>query len=71
MGEEKPNADGERRHRERRWVVEPTLAWLSRCRGLLVQYERESANDLGLSQGACALLRYRRTATLSQPGYVR
>ena len=25
----------------RRWVVERTLAWLSKCRGLLVRYEKK------------------------------
>ena len=71
IGEEKLDAAGEPRYPARRWVVERTLAWLSRCRGLLVRYERKSENYLGLLQWACALLWYRRIATLSQPGYVR
>ena len=44
----------------RRWVVERTLAWLSKCRALLVRYDKHSANFLGLLQLACALLWFRR-----------
>lgn len=47
----------------RRWVVERTIAWLSKCRGLLVRYEKSSDNYLGLLQFACALLWYRRLPT--------
>jgi putative transposase len=44
----------------RRWVVERTLAWLSKCRGLLVRYEKHASNCLGLIQLACGLLWFRR-----------
>src|SRR5262249_43192464 len=40
--------------------VERTLAWLSKCRGLLVRYERKSENYLAQLQFACALLWCRR-----------
>jgi putative transposase len=46
----------------RRWVVERTQAWLSKCRGILVRYEKKAANYLALVQFACALLWYRRLA---------
>lgn len=53
-----PRTDPEnRRHRR---VVERTIAWLSKCRGLLIRYEKQAANFLGLLQLACALLWYRR-----------
>lgn len=71
IGEEKLDANGEARYPARRWVVERTLAWLSRCRGLLVRYERKAENYLGFLQWACALLWYRRIATISQSGYLR
>lgn len=71
IGEEKLDADGAPTHPARRWVVERTLAWLNRCRGLLVRYERKAENYLGLVQWACALLWYRRIATISQTGYLR
>jgi putative transposase len=48
------------RRRARRWVVERTLAWLSKCRGLLVRYDKHNENYLGLIQLACGLLWYRR-----------
>ena len=47
-------------HKPRRWVVERTLAWLSKCRALLVRYDKHAENYLGLLQLACALLWYRR-----------
>jgi transposase len=43
-----------------RWVVERTLAWLSKCRALLVRYDKHAENFLGLIQLACGLLWYRR-----------
>lgn len=46
------------RHPARRWVVKRTLAWLAKCRGLPVPYEKKRDNYLGLLQFACALLRY-------------
>jgi putative transposase len=48
-----------KRHKPRRWVVERTLAWLSKCRTILVRYDKNSFNYLGLIQFACALLWFR------------
>ena len=48
------------RRKARRWVVERTFAWLSKCRGLLVRYDKNPLNYLGFLQVACALLWYRR-----------
>ncbi len=58
-------ATGEQRFPARRWVVERTLAWLSKCRTLLIRYDKRSANFLGLLQFACALLWFRRLHRLS------
>lgn len=44
--------------------VERTLAWLSKCRGLLVRYAKKACNYLGLLQFACALIWMRRRARL-------
>ena len=60
IGEEKLDERGEKRFPARRWVVERTFAWLSKCRGLLVRYEKKAANYLGLIQVACILLWFRR-----------
>jgi putative transposase len=62
IGEDRPkrNGDRRRRHKPRRWVVERTIGWLNRCRGILVRYEKKAANYLGVLQLACALLWYRR-----------
>lgn len=54
IGEEK--LDAEKTHPARRWVVERTLSWLSKCRGLLVRYEKQAKNFLAMLQLACALL---------------
>ena len=60
IGEEKLDQKGKKKHPARRYVVERTLAWLSKCRGLLTRYERKSENYLAQLQFACALLWYRR-----------
>jgi putative transposase len=60
IGEEKKGCDRSRGHKPRRWVVERTFAWLSKCRGLLVRYDKKDGNYLGLIQLACGLLWYRR-----------
>ncbi len=49
-----------KRHPARRWVVERTIAWLHQCRGLLIRWEKEGKNYLGLLKLACALLWFRR-----------
>lgn len=59
IGEEKLAEDGEKRYPARRWVVERTFAWLSKCRALLVRYDKNAKNYLGLLQLACGLLWYR------------
>jgi putative transposase len=65
IGEEKLDSKGKKRYPARRWVVERTLAWLSKCRGLLVRYEKKAANYLAQIMFACGLLWYRRWAYLS------
>ena len=41
-------------------VVERTLAWLSKCRAILVRYDKKDSNYIGLIKLACALSWYRR-----------
>jgi putative transposase len=65
IGEEKLDKKGRKRHPARRWVVERTLGWLSKCRGILVRYAKKSSNYLGLIQLACGLLWYRRQHRLT------
>jgi len=57
---EAPVPKAQRKYPARRWVVERTLAWLSKCRALLVRYDKDPQHYLGLLQFACALLWYRR-----------
>ena len=60
IGEEKLDGSGRKRYPARRWVVERTLAWLSKCRAVLVRYDKKASNYIGLLQLACALLWFRR-----------
>jgi putative transposase len=58
--EKRDRMTGKPRFPARRWVVERTLAWRSKCRALLMRYDKQSASVLGLLQLACALLWFRR-----------
>jgi putative transposase len=53
-------------HKPRRWVVERTLAWLCKCRAILVRYDKKDGNFLGLIQLACSLFWYRRLHRLGR-----
>jgi hypothetical protein len=63
-GEETLETDGQKTSPARRWVGERTLAWLSKCRGLLVRDEKKAVHVLGLLQLAGALSWMRRRARL-------
>ena len=59
IGEEKlDETKTEKRYPARRWVVERTLGWLSKCRALLVRYEKKASNYLGLIKVASIRLWY-------------
>jgi putative transposase len=70
IGEEKLDGAGEKKHPARRWVVERTIAWLQKCRALLIRYDKKPQNYEGLIQLACALLWYRRLHPLTNPSRV-
>jgi putative transposase len=65
IGEEKNGKRGRKLKKARRWVVERTIAWLNRCRGILIRYEKKAENYLAVVQLACALLWYRRLCRLT------
>ncbi len=65
IGEEKKDVKGRKTKKARRWVVERTIAWLNRCRGILIRYEKKAENYLAVVQLACALLWFRRLHRLS------
>src|SRR5918912_332875 len=65
IGEEKEALHGEQQYPARRWVVERTLAWLSKCRAILIRWDKKACNYLALLKLACALLWYRRLWRLS------
>jgi putative transposase len=60
VGEEAKGCGRSKGHKPRRRVVERAFAWLSKCRGILVRYEKEAGNCLGLIPLACGRLWYRR-----------
>lgn len=60
IGEEKFDHHRRRRHPARRWVVERLLAWLSKCRAILVRFAKKSSNYFATIQLACILLWFRR-----------
>jgi putative transposase len=66
IGEEKLDPkSGEKKHPARRYVVERTISWLNRCRGVIIRYEKKAENYLAVVQLACALLWYRRLHRLT------
>ena len=64
IGEEKKECDAAAGHKPRRWVVERTFSWLSKCRAILVRYDFHASNYLGLIQLACATYWYRKLSHL-------
>jgi putative transposase len=64
IGEEKFDENQEKKHPARRWVVERTLAWLSKCRAILARYDKKAQNYLALIKLACGLIWYRRYVRL-------
>jgi putative transposase len=65
IGEEKKGKRGGKTKKACRWVVERTISWLNRCRGILIRYEKKAENYLAVVQLACALLWYRRLHRLT------
>lgn len=66
IGEEKLDAKTkQKKHPARRYVVERTISWLNRCRGIIIRYEKKAENYLAVVQLACALLWYRRLHRLT------
>ena len=65
IGEEKLDEKNRKRRPARRWVVERTLGWMSKCRAIMIRYAKKSCNYLGLIQLCCGLLWYRRQYRLS------
>jgi putative transposase len=71
IGEEKDDQDRTKTHPARRWVVERTLAWLSRCRGILIRWDKNAECYLAMVKLACALLWFRRMHKLQTDGVLK
>lgn len=70
IGEEKLDSGGAKTQPARRWVVERTIAWLQKCRAILIRYDKKDVNYEGLVQLACSLLWSRRLQRLGWGGGV-
>lgn len=71
IGEEKKPCDVAAGHKPRRWVVERTFGWLSKCRAILVRYDFHDGNYLGLIQLACATYWYRKLSHMLEEPVLR
>lgn len=60
IGEEKLDERQEKKRPARRWVVERTFAWLSRCRAILVRHDKLAERYLALIKVDAILLWFRR-----------
>ena len=67
IGEEKKDEHGDKTHPARRWVVERTIGWLSRWRGILNRWEKKPENYLANLKLACAILWFRRAWQANSP----
>ena len=47
--------------------IERTLGWLSKCRAILVRYDKKAANYLGLIKIACIAATYRSSGSRASP----
>jgi transposase len=45
--------------------VERTIAWLQKCRGILIRHDKKAINYQGMVRLACGLLWYRRLHRLT------
>ena len=69
----RPGSPGVGWNRASDWVVSAgwwkgRIAWLSKCRAILVRWDKKACNYLGLLKLACALLWYRRRCRLADQG---
>jgi hypothetical protein len=60
IGEEKLDQEGQKAYPARRWVVERTFDWLSRCRAILIRWDKKVETYLAQVKLACVLLWFRR-----------
>lgn len=63
-GEEAQAVKREAGHKARRWVVERTHSWMNRFRRILIRWEKQPENYLGLLHLVCAFITYRAAGLL-------
>lgn len=54
----RPGIESKDKLGKHRWKVERTIAWLHRCRRLLIRWERRAVIHLGFLQAACCLIAF-------------
>lgn len=60
-GEEAKKIKRNARFKARRWVVERTISWLNRFRGLLIRWTKKSETYLAMLHLACGIITWRTT----------
>lgn len=71
IGYERCDEQGRKTLPARRWVVERTFSWLSRCRALLVRWDKLAECYLAQVKLACALLWFRRLHRLQKQAEIK
>ncbi len=71
IGHEKRDENGHKTLPARRWVVERTFSWLSRCRAILVRWDKKAECYLAQVKLACALLWFRRLHRLQKQAEIK
>ena len=71
IGEEKLDAQGQKKYPARRWVVERTFSWLASCRALIIRWDKKAECYLAQIKLACALLWFRRLHRLQHKNILK
>lgn len=63
-GEEAKQLRRDARKKARRWVVERTISWLNRFRGLLIRWVKKAKHYIAMLHLACGIITWRATSLL-------
>lgn len=63
-GEEAKLIKKKARFKARRWVVERTISWLNRFRGILIRWTKKAKHYIAMLHLACAIITWRATSLL-------
>lgn len=63
-GEEAQKIKRNARYKARRWVVERTISWLNKFRGILIRWEKKAEHYIAMLHLSCAIITWRQTGLL-------